>query len=170
MNIGKDSAVTLLLQLSDTDGEALTDEGYQMAYLHGGYGNLFPKLEALLEGKAEGATIEAALDPEDAFGDYDADLIRVEDRALFPETLELGMQFEGIPGDSDGEAEDADWEAMIYTVTDIADGKVVVDGNHPLAGERIWVRATVESVRAATEDEIQHGHVHGAHGVVHAQH
>ncbi len=94
------------------------------------------------------------LDPEDAFGEYDAELLRVEPRSTFPDTLEIGMRFEGVPGD-DEEA------AMIYTVTDITPDKVVVDGNHPLAGERLFFKAKVSNVRKATPDELSHGHPHG---------
>jgi FKBP-type peptidyl-prolyl cis-trans isomerase SlyD len=165
MLIQKDSAVTLTLEMRDSDGNQLTDDDHQMAYLHGGYGNLFPKLEEALEGKGLGHVCQISLDPEDAFGAYDADLLRVEPQDQFPDALEIGMQFEGVPGESD-----EDVEALIYTVTDIADGKVVLDGNHPLAGERIVITAKVTAVRAASEDEVAHGHVHGAHGVVHAHH
>lgn len=169
MNIQHNCAVTLTLEMRDSDGNVLTDEHHQMAYLHGGYGNLFPKLEAALEGKTTGDTCELSLDPDDAFGDYDAELIRIESRAQFPDTLEIGMQFEGVPG-GDEPADEEALEPLIYTVTDIAEGRVVLDGNHPLAGERIWIHAQVAEVRPATEDEVAHGHVHGAHGVVHSTH
>jgi FKBP-type peptidyl-prolyl cis-trans isomerase SlyD len=71
------------------------------------------------------------------------------------------MQFEGVPGD-DEEA------ARIYTITDIAADKVVVDGNHPLAGERLWFKCSVAEVRAASPDELDHGHPHGETGVSHS--
>jgi FKBP-type peptidyl-prolyl cis-trans isomerase SlyD len=69
------------------------------------------------------------------------------------------MRFEGIPGDS------VDEDVRIYTVTDITPEKVVVDGNHPLAGERLWFKCKVKDVRKATEDELAHGHVHGDLGL-----
>ena len=105
-----------------------------------------------------GHELAVTLDPDDAFGDYDAELLRVEPRASFPEALEVGMQFEGVPGDDED-------EARIYTVTDIADDKVVVDANHPYAGERVWFKCSVKDVRKATQDEMRHGHPHGDLGV-----
>src|SRR5450830_1067826 len=99
-------------------------------------------------------------------GGYDANLVKVEPRSRFPSPLEVGMQFEGMPEDSD-ESDDTDEptdEAHIFTVTDIADDKVVLDGNHPLAGIALRFSLTVENVREASDEEIAHGHVHGAHG------
>ena len=155
--IDRGTVVTLEFELKDCDGRLLDEPGAEMAYLHG-YGGIFPKVEEALQGKRVGNEVSLTLDPEDAFGDYDAELLRVEDRDLFPEALEVGMHFEGVPGDSEE-------DALIYTVTDITPEKVVVDGNHPLAGERLWFKARVKDVRAATEDEIAHGHVHGDMGL-----
>ena len=161
MPIEKDRVVTLAYELRDAGGEPLEEENSRMAYLHGGYGGIFPKVEEALEGKDVGHVLDITLEPEDAFGEYDAELLRVEPRERFPETLEVGMQFEGVPGDD----EDA---ARIYTITDIAADKVVVDGNHPLAGERLWFKCSVAEVRAASPDELDHGHPHGDSGVSHA--
>jgi len=96
------------------------------------------------------------LTPDDGFGDYDADLVHVEPRDKFPDNVEIGMQFEG-KGEESG-------NALVYTVTDIADGKVVVDGNHPLAGQTLNIECTVTGVRPASAEELSHGHAHGAHG------
>jgi FKBP-type peptidyl-prolyl cis-trans isomerase SlyD len=161
MPIERGKVVTLAYELRDADGEALEQEDAQMAYLHGGYGGIFPKVEEALEGKDVGHELAVTLEPEDAFGEYDAELLRVEPRDRFPETLEVGMQFEGVPGEDEG-------EARIYAITDITAESVVVDANHPLAGERVWFRCAVRDVRAATRDELTHGHVHGDLGV-HAQ-
>src|SRR6185369_15402739 len=109
MPIDRGKVVTLDYELRDRDGEVLEADSARMAYLHGGFGGIFPKVEAALEGKDVGHELSITLEPEDAFGEYDADLLRVEPRASFPEALEVGMQFEGVPGD----AED---EALIYTV------------------------------------------------------
>ncbi len=157
MPIERGKVVTLSYELRDGDGHSVDEEGAQVAYLHG-YGGIFPKVEAALEGRDVGEEVSVTLEPDDAFGDYDAELLRVEPRDRFPETLEVGMRFEGIPG----ERED---EAHIYTITDIAADKVVVDANHPLAGERLWFKCSVTEVRQATGDELEHGHVHGDHGV-----
>ena len=127
MRIERGRVVTLAFEMRNAKGEALEDADAQLAYLHGGFGGIFPKVEGALEGKQAGAEVSITLEPEDAFGEYDAELLRVEPRDRFPGTLEVGMQFEGVPGE-------AEEEALIYTVTDITDDAVVVDGNHPLAG------------------------------------
>ena len=152
MRIERGKVVSLSYELRDRDGQPLEDDGAQMAYLHG-YGGIFPKVEEALEGKDVGAEAALTLEPDDAFGEYDAELLRVEERDKFPETLEVGMQFEGVPGDDED-------ETRIYTVTDIAADKVVVDANHPYAGERVWFTCTVKEVRKATREELAHGHAH----------
>jgi FKBP-type peptidyl-prolyl cis-trans isomerase SlyD len=158
MQINRGTVVTLDYELKNAAGEALEDEGAQVAYLHGGFGGIFPKVEEVLEGKEVGAEADVTLEPDDAFGEYDAELVRVEPRERFPKELEVGMQFEGVPGDREE-------DAVIYTITDITPDRVVVDGNHPLAGERLWFKCEVKEVRPATEDELTHGHVHGGYGV-----
>ena len=158
MRIEPNTVVTLAYELRNADGEPLEEDQAELAYLHGGYGGIFPKVEQALEGKEPGHELSVTLDPEDAFGEYDAELLRVEPRNRFPDTLEVGMQFEGVPGDNED-------EAMIFTVTDITKDSVVVDANHPYAGERLWFKCAVKEVRAATEDEVEHGHPHGDSGV-----
>jgi FKBP-type peptidyl-prolyl cis-trans isomerase SlyD len=152
MRIERGKVVSLSYELRDCDGQLVDDEAARMAYLHG-YGGIFPKVEAALEGKDVGHEVSVTLEPEDAFGDYDAELLRVEPRERFPDALEIGMRFEGVPGGGDN-------EPLIYTVTDIAADKVVVDGNHPLAGERLWFTCAVTAVRDATAEELGHGHAH----------
>jgi FKBP-type peptidyl-prolyl cis-trans isomerase SlyD len=158
MRIERGTVVRLDYELKDSEGELLEDEGAQLQYLHGGFGGIFPKVEEALHGKQAGQEVSLTLEPEDAFGEYDAELLRVEPRDRFPKELEVGMRFEGVPGDREE-------EALIYTVTDVTPEGVVVDGNHPLAGERLWFRAMVSEVRAATEEELEHGHVHGDDGI-----
>jgi len=158
VRIDRGTVVTLAFELLDTDGKPLEEgENARLAYLHG-YGGIFPKVEEALEGQEVGHEVSLRLDPDDAFGEYDAELLRVEPRGRFPETLEVGMQFEGVPGDDEE-------GARIYTVTDIAEDKVVVDGNHPWAGERLWFKCSVEAVRKATREELAHGHAHGESGL-----
>ncbi|MES2050233.1 MAG: peptidylprolyl isomerase [Pseudomonadota bacterium] len=158
MKIAKNTVVTVHYKLSDAQGTLIEDGQEPMVYLHGGYENTLPKIEEALEGKTAGFDITIQVEPEDAFGEYDADLVKVEERKNLPTPLEVGMQFEGTPdGDDDG-------DALVFTVTDVADDKVVLDGNHPLAGMALRFTLNVADVRAATDEEIAHGHVHGAHG------
>jgi len=158
MRIEDGAVVRLAYELKNADGEVLEDPDSQMEYLHGGYGGIFPKVEEALRGREIGAELAITLEPEDAFGEYDAELLRVEPRARFPDSIEVGMQFEGVP-------DDEEQEALIYRVTSIADGKVVLDGNHDLAGERLWFKCRVVDIRKATAEEIEHGHVHGDIGI-----
>jgi FKBP-type peptidyl-prolyl cis-trans isomerase SlyD len=148
--VGPDTVVAIDLDLADFHGNLIQRSDRPIHYLHGGYGEVLPALERALEGKAVGTRVTARLEPEEAFGDYDESLLRVEPRARFPEALEVGMRFEGVPGDA-GDAE------TIYTVTDLAEDKVVLDGNHPLAGIGLEFRCVVRAVRAATAEEIERG-------------
>lgn len=156
MPIDKDTVVALTYELYDTDGVLVEKTDAPVEYLHGGYAGIFPVVERELDGKDVGDTCRVLLEPDDAFGEYDAGLVHLEARDKFPDNLAIGMQFEGESQESG--------EKLVYTVTDISDEKVVVDGNHPLAGRTLRFDCTVTAVRAATNDEITHGHVHGAHG------
>jgi len=158
LQIGKDTVVALTYQLSTLDGELLEEAvaDSPAVYLQGGYDGIFPRVEAALEGQSVGVELDLVLEPDDAFGEYDAELVKVEPVDVFPEEVKIGMQLEGAS--EDGE------HIMLYTVTDVADGKVVVDGNHPLAGQSLRIQCVVHSVRAASAEEIEHGHVHGEHG------
>ena len=160
MRIERGTVVSLEYEVRNASGEQLEEQDSRLAYLHGGYGGIFPKVEEALEGQEVGHEFAITLEPEDAFGEYDAELLRVEPRSRFPDTLEVGMQFEGVPGEG---AEDD--ETRIYTVTDVAADKVVVDANHPWAGERLWFKCTVREVRKATREELTHGHAHGETGL-----
>jgi FKBP-type peptidyl-prolyl cis-trans isomerase SlyD len=165
MKIEKNTIVSLRYKLTDAQNNVIEEPDSPMVYLHGGYEGTFPKIETLLDGQDIGYEATIQLEPSEAFGEYDPELLKIEPRTRFPEPLEIGMQFEGIP-DADEESgtlqePDSDDEPLIYTVTDVADSQVVLDGNHPLAGMalRFWVQ--VEDIRAATEDEIQNRHPEG---------
>lgn len=164
MKIAKNTVVTVNYTLSDAQDNLIEEGREPMVYLHGGYENTLPKIEEALDGKDVGFATMIQIEPDDAFGEYDASLVKVEPRNRLPTPLEVGMQFEGMPDD------DSDEEALIFTVTDIADDKVVLDGNHPLAGIALRFSLNVADVRAATEEEIAHEHVHGAHGHHHGGH
>ena len=154
MQVAKNTVVTLEYHVTDTDGEVVDEGREALVYLHGGYDDIFPMIEEGLQGKKIGESITVKMQPDDAFGEYDADLIQIEPRQGFPKELEVGMQFEGLP---EGGEED---DVLIYRVTEIADDKVVRDGNHPLAGMALVFTCTVTSVRPASQEEITHGHVH----------
>ena len=165
MKIEKNTIVSLRYKLTDAQNNVIEEPDSPMVYLHGGYEGTFPKIETLLDGQDIGYEASIQLEPSEAFGEYDPELLKIEPRTRFPEPLEVGMQFEGIP-DADEELAsaqepDSDEEPLIYTVTDVADSQVVLDGNHPLAGMalRFWVQ--VEDVRAASEEEIQNRHPEG---------
>jgi FKBP-type peptidyl-prolyl cis-trans isomerase SlyD len=115
----------------------------ETTYLHGGHGGLLEALERALEGKSPGETVRIQLEPEDAFGEYDAGLVRLEPAERYGEGIAAGMQVEE--------------DDLLYVVTDVADGKVVLDGNHPLAGMalRFWVE--ILAVRNAKPEEIAQG-------------
>jgi len=150
MQITKDKVVSLDVRLSDVHGNLIQQSAEAVQYLHGDYDGIFPAVEEALQGKAPGARIEVCLEPEDAFGEYDAELVQLAERAQFPPELEIGMQFEQQDG-----AED---ESLIVTVTDIAGDQVVLDGNHPLAGMALKFACTVVAVREATAGEIERGY------------
>ena len=156
MEITKNTVVTLEYTVKDPEGSLIDDGHHPLVYLHGGYEGIFAVIEEALQGKKVGDNLKVKLLPEDAFGEFDEELVLVEDASMFPDNIEVGMSFERVG--EDGE------EEIVYRITDIADGKVVVDGNHPLAGTALIFDLTVKEVRAASAEEIGHGHVHGAGG------
>jgi len=135
--------------MSDIWGNAIQRSEEPVQYLHGGFGDIFPAAEAALQGRRVTDRVEVRLEPEEAFGDYDENLLRIEARSRFPEPLEIGMRFEGAARE--------DEEDLIFTVSDIAEDKVVLDANHPLAGMALKLSCTVVAVRPATEVEIRNG-------------
>lgn len=158
MKIAKDSVVSLTYQLNDADGALIEQAGEPISYLHGGYDGIFPMVEETLHGMDVGDKFSVTMQPDEAFGEYEHDLVRVEPRELFPKEVQVGMQFEG------GAEDDEDDDYMLYTVVEITDKEVTVDGNHPLAGKTLTFSGEVTGVRAATAEELEHGHVHGEGG------
>jgi FKBP-type peptidyl-prolyl cis-trans isomerase SlyD len=157
MQVAKNTVVTLDYSVTDFDGELLDAGQEPLVYLHGGYDDIFPMIEEAVHGKRIGESVVVRMQPDDAFGEYDATLVQLEPRSQFPDELQVGMQFEGIP-ESGGEDDDED--VLIYRVTEIAADKVVLDGNHPLAGMALIFTCTVTDVRPATAEEIRRGHTH----------
>lgn len=161
MKITKDSVVSLRYELYDADGELLEKIEEPVSYLHGGYDGIFPVVEEALHGKSVGDQCKVTMQPDDAFGEYDHSLVEVEPRSSFPKEVEVGMQFEGGPESADDE------DYLLYTVVEVTDDEVTVDGNHPLAGKTLTFNCTVTGVRPATLEELSHGHVHGEGGHQH---
>ena len=145
MIIAKNAVVSLDVELSDIWGNLIQKSEEPVQYLHGGYGDIFPVVEAALEGKREHERVEVRLEPEDAYGNYDEKLVHLVPRDQFPDGLEIGMRVEGEAGGDD--------ECVLFTVTDMAEDKVVLDGNHPLAGLALKFECVVAGVRPATETE-----------------
>ncbi len=172
MKIEKNTVVTLIYRLSDAQDNLIEESVEPMVYLHGGYAGTFPKIEELLDGQEIGFETNLQLEPQDAFGEYDADLLRIEQRDRFPEPLEIGMQFEGVPSSDDDEegaeffAADEDEETLIYTITDLAEDRVILDANHPLAGMalRFWVQ--VSDIRLASPEEVENGRADDSMGLM----
>jgi FKBP-type peptidyl-prolyl cis-trans isomerase SlyD len=129
------------MEMSDAQGAALSAPG-EIDYLHG-RGQILPALERLLEGKGPGESIRVQLEPEDAFGDYDAELLRVEPAERYGDGLTIGMEVEE--------------DSTLYRVTDIADGRAVLDGNHPLAGMALRFSIVILTIRQATPEELSGG-------------
>ncbi len=146
--IAKDTVVSLAIELFDGQGALIQSTEEPVIYLHGGYGGLLAALERALEGHRAGEAVKVHLEPEHAFGEYDAERLRVEPRSRYGDGLELGMEVEDT---LEGSA------PRIYTVTDLADDKVVLDGNHPLAGMALNFTCKVLAVRAASADEVERG-------------
>lgn len=153
MKVTANTVVTLKHFVTDEEGQIIDKGDSALVYLHGGYEGIFAKLEAALAGLGVGDSVKVKLLPEDAFGEYDSDLVQVEPRETFGANLKVNDQVEGREADSEDTAENT----RAYTVTNITDDRVVLDGNHPLAGMTLVFNATVAHIRAAREDELAQG-------------
>ncbi|HVL43234.1 MAG TPA: peptidylprolyl isomerase [Acidovorax sp.] len=151
--ITKDSAVTITYKVTTPQGKPL-DAGH-LSYLHGGYENIFPKVEAVLNGQAVGFSTTLQLAVEDAFGARDESLVRTIPKSEFPPGVKVGGQLQGVSNDG---------QPAVFNVVKIKGPEVHLDGNHPLAGQALTFSCKVTEVRAASPEEIAHRHVHGAHG------
>lgn len=155
MKIEKNTAVTLHFKVADAKGNFTEKSANPMVYLHGGYGNTLPKIEEALEGKEPGFQTTLQLQAADAFGLRDESLVRTIPKSEFPPGVKVGGQLEGR-----GE----DGREQVFHVMKIKGSIVMLDGNHPLAGKDLRFTVKVTDVRAASEEEIAHKHVHGEHG------
>jgi FKBP-type peptidyl-prolyl cis-trans isomerase SlyD len=154
MEISEQCVVGLTWTLKDTLGEVLDVLDEPVEFLVGG-DDLFAAIEAALLGHESGARVQLQLEPEQAFGDFNDQLLFLEPRALFPKETEEGMSFDGaaLPAGVNPDMP----RDVLYTVSEIYPEHLVLDGNHPLAGIAIRLDMTVRSVREATEDEIGRG-------------
>jgi FKBP-type peptidyl-prolyl cis-trans isomerase SlyD len=146
--VTKNSVITLEYAAADTDGNLIDTGKAPLIYLHGGFDGIFLPVETALDGKGIGDAVTVKLQPADAFGEYDPDLINIVPLAELPQPLTVGMQIEGSTADDD------ETVTFFSTVTDIADGVAVLDANHPLAGQALIVHCTVKDIRPATAEEI----------------
>lgn len=157
MQISKDTVVLIDYTLTDDAKETLdSTEGQEpLAYLHGGH-NLIEGLEDALDGKNPGDELKVSVPPEKAYGDVDPQRVQAFPRSEFEgiENLEVGMHLE---------MQTEEGEQLVF-VTEVAEDQVTLDGNHPLAGETLHFDVKVVEVRAATEDELSHGHAHAPGG------
>ena len=161
MLIADQHVIAIDYTLTNETGEVLdSSEGSEpLVYLHGA-GNIIAGLENALTGKAVGDELEVSVEPADAYGEYSAELITNIGREMFEgvDQLEVGMQFHAS----------APYGGMqIVTIRDIEGDEVTIDGNHPLAGQQLNFKVKIASIRAASEEEIAHGHVHGEGGHQH---
>ena len=154
MKITPQCVIALTWTLKDTLGEVLDELDEPVEFLLGG-DDLLVSIEESLQGHEAGDTLDLHLEPDQAFGDYDENLVFLDPRKLFPVGLEEGMTFDGaaLPAGTSAEMP----KEKIYTVTEIYPEHVVLDGNHPLAGIAIRLTLKVESVRGASETEIGRG-------------
>jgi FKBP-type peptidyl-prolyl cis-trans isomerase SlyD len=157
MAIARDSVVTMHYTLKDDAGATLDSSAGSdpIAYLHG-HGNIVPGLERQLEGKSAGDKLNVQLAPADGYGEYHKELVQqVPLRAMKGVSkVTVGMRLQAQTPEG----------PRVVTVTHVASDMVTIDGNHPLAGKSLNFEVEITDVRQATEEELSHGHVHGAGG------
>lgn len=160
MQISKQKVVTIDYVLTNTDGEIIDQSNNgEFSYLHGA-GNIIPGLESALESKQAGDEISVTVEPEQAYGVRNDALQQVVPRSMFDENAEIdvGKQFH---------AETPDGQPLIVTVIEVNGDDITLDGNHPLASETLNFKVQIIDVRDASEEEVSHGHAHGAGGHPH---
>jgi FKBP-type peptidyl-prolyl cis-trans isomerase SlyD len=158
MQISKNAVVSMDYTLTNADGRVIdkSEEGEPLTYLHGS-GGIVPGLERALEGKSPGDRVTVTVAPEDGYGERDEDLVQTVDRSALKGVgeIEAGMQLRATIGGH---------PAILTVVGFEGTTSVKLDANHPLAGETLHFDVEVREVRAATREELSHGHVHGPGG------
>lgn len=160
MKIQTDAVVSIHYVLRDDAGQVLDQSGdAPLAYLHG-HGNIVPGLEQALEGLESGAKQKAEVAPEKGYGERDDQRLITVQRSQLPEELEpeVGMMLSGQAPDG---------QPVPFWISEVHETSVTLDGNHPLAGKVLHFEVTVGDIRAASEEELAHGHVHGPGGAHH---
>lgn len=155
-DIQKDKVVSFHYTLKDESGTVIDkSEGQPLVYLHGA-SNIIPGLEKALVGKKVGDTLNVTVEPEEGYGEYSAEAVQEVPRNLFQgvDHIEPGMQFQAQTDDG----------MQVVVVKDVSEDSIIVDGNHPLAGQRLNFDVQVVEIRDATAEELSHGHAHGAGG------
>jgi FKBP-type peptidyl-prolyl cis-trans isomerase SlyD len=154
MQIAENHVVSMNYTLKDEKGNVLdTSEGKEPLDFLYGKGMIIPGLEKALEGKEKGASLKVTVEPEEGYGTYNEQAIGEVSKDNFQEGMEpkVGMQVQ---------AQDPNGNVQIFTITEIKDETVMLDGNHPLAGQTLYFDVDIADVREATAEEIEHGHVH----------
>ena len=160
MQIGDQKVVTLHYTLTDNEGRVIDQsEDGSFAYLHGA-SNIIPGLENALSGKTAGEELSVAVSPEEAYGVRDESMLQQVPKNMFEDTnqIAVGTQFH---------AQGPNGEMLVVTVMEVQEEHVLVDGNHPLAGVELNFDVKIIDVRDASEEEVEHGHVHGPEGHQH---
>ena len=155
MKIGKGSVVSLEYSLHLGDGKVVdaSSPGEAMAYIQG-EGQIVPGLERALEGLSAGDQRQVVVQPVDGYGDHDARGVQEVPRGAFPADMRPAVGMELVAQGPEG-------EPVPFVVRDVGLETVTIDLNHPLAGKTLHFDVTVKDVRAATSEELEHGHVHG---------
>ncbi len=157
MQIAQDSVALIDYTLTNDEGDVIDSSagGEPLAYLHG-HQNIIPGLEKALVGKVVGDSLKVSIAPAEGYGELNPTLIEVVPKHLFSgvDQIEVGMQFHAQTGQG----------MQVITVTAVEGDEVTVDGNHPLAGQTLHFDVTIKEVRAASAEELEHGHVHGVGG------
>lgn len=155
MKIAKDTVVTMHYKVVNAQGQLLDKAQEPTSYLHGGYDNTLPKIEEALEGQEVGFATTLNLSAADAFGERDESLVQTISKKDFPPGVKVGGQLRG---------RSADGHEQVFNVVKIKGDQVILDANHPWAGQSLSLSLQVLEVRAATAEEVTHRHAHGAHG------
>jgi len=153
MQISKDKVVAIHYTLKNDAGSVIdsSEDSEPLVYLHGAQ-NIIAGLEKALEGKIAEDTLQVSIDPAEAYGEYNKELTQVVPSSMFEgvEKIEMGMEFQA----------QTEQGVEVIRIAAVDGDDITIDGNHPLAGERLHFDVAVAEVRKASEDELEHGHVH----------